>query len=86
MNRKTKGWIPWAVVAAALLASVLLVNPAQSGTMTIRITVQGRTIAATLADNAPARDFASLLPLTVTMNDLFSREKFGHSPRALDEG
>jgi hypothetical protein len=39
---------------------------------------------ATLLDNAAARDFASLLPLTVTMHDLFGREKPGALPRALD--
>ncbi len=39
--------------------------------MKIRIEVYGRTINATLADNEAARDFASLLPLTLTMNDLF---------------
>jgi len=29
---------------------------------------------ATLIDNKTTRDFISLLPLTVTMNDLFRRE------------
>lgn len=27
----------------------------------------------------------SLLPLTLTINDLFNREKFGHLPRAISE-
>src|SRR5436309_15855347 len=40
---------------------------------------------ATLADNKTARDFVSLLPLTLNMNDLFGREKFGHLPRAISE-
>jgi hypothetical protein len=71
---------------AALLGSILLVNPAQSSTMKIRMTIQGNAITATLADNDTAWDFASLLRLTLTMNDLFSREKFGHLPRALPEG
>jgi hypothetical protein len=31
---------------------------------------------ATLADSDAARDFASLLPLTLALNDLFRREKF----------
>ncbi len=26
------------------------------------------------------------MPLTLTMNDLFDREKFGHLPRAISEG
>ena len=30
-------------------------------------------------------DFASLLPITLPMNDLFRREKFAHLPRAISE-
>jgi hypothetical protein len=85
MNRK-ETWIPWAVIIAAVMASVLLVNPAQSSTMKINITINGKAMTATLIDSATARDFVSLLPLTLTMNDLFSREKFAHLPRALAEG
>jgi hypothetical protein len=39
----------------------------------------------TLRDNETTRDFVSLLPLTLTMNDLFKREKFAHLPRAISE-
>jgi len=39
-----------------------------------------------LIDSETTRDFISLLPLTLTMNDLFGREKFGHLPRAISEG
>jgi hypothetical protein len=42
----------------------------------LRVTIGGRAIEATLADSDAARDFASLLPLTLAMNDLFRREKF----------
>jgi hypothetical protein len=38
-----------------------------------------------LADSEAARDFASLLPLTLSMNDLFRREKFATLPRAISE-
>ena len=48
----------------------------------VRITVAGKSIVATLADSEAARDFASLLPLTLAMNDLFRREKFAPLPRA----
>jgi hypothetical protein len=41
---------------------------------------------ATLADNATARDFATLLPATLSMGDLFGHEKPGTLPRPLDEG
>jgi hypothetical protein len=51
--------------------------------MTIRIAVEDRVITATLGDNGTARDFAALLPLTLTMNDLFGREKFATLPRAI---
>jgi hypothetical protein len=49
----------------------------------IKLTIDSKTLTATLTDNGTARDFASLLPLTLTMNDLFGREKFGHLPRAI---
>lgn len=55
--------------------------------MKIRITVGGTAVTATLADNATARDFASLLPLTLTLEDYASTEKIGYPPRKLtDEG
>ena len=47
------------------------------------IKVSGKTVTATLMDNPTARDFASLLPLNMSMNDLFGREKFGHLQKAL---
>jgi hypothetical protein len=52
----------------------------------LRLKVPGRTITGTLIDSETARDFVSLLPLTLTMNDLFRREKFGHLPRAISSG
>ena len=51
----------------------------------IKLTTDNKFLTATLADNRTARDFASLLPLTLTMNDLFGREKFGHLPRAISD-
>jgi hypothetical protein len=51
----------------------------------LRITVGDKAIEATLADSEAARDFASLLPLTLAMHDLFRREKFAHLPRAISE-
>ena len=38
--------------------------------MPIRLTIDGRTATATLTDTLTARDFASLLPLTVEMHDV----------------
>jgi len=53
--------------------------------MKIKIGIGGKTLTAILADNETARDFASLLPLRVTMNDLFGREKYGDLPKALSK-
>jgi hypothetical protein len=59
---------------------------AQADTMKIRLKVGDQAIMATLIDSETTRDFVSLLPLTLDMNDLFGREKFGHLPRAISEG
>ena len=53
--------------------------------MKINIKISGRTLTATLADNPTAQDFVSLLPLKVSMNDLFGRERYGDLPRAISE-
>jgi len=57
----------------------------QTPAMKIRLRIDNKVLTATLADNKTARDFVSLLPLTLTTNDLFGREKFGHLPRAISE-
>src|SRR6516165_5898773 len=51
----------------------------------VRITVGGKSMLATLASSEAARDFVSLLPLRLAMNDLFRREKFATLPRAISE-
>ena len=51
--------------------------------MKIRLTVGGKAIEATLLDNATARDFVSLLPLTLTLEDYASIEKISYLPRKL---
>src|SRR3954468_17194811 len=53
--------------------------------MKININIGGKTLTASLADNATARDFASVLPLSVSMKDLFGREKYGDLRKALSE-
>jgi hypothetical protein len=53
--------------------------------MKININIGGKTLTASLADNATARDFVSVLPLNLSMNDLFGREKYGDLPKALSE-
>jgi len=54
--------------------------------MKIILKIADKEMTATLIDSETTRDFVSLLPLTLTMNDLFGREKFGHLPRAISEG
>ena len=45
--------------------------------------VRGAGFTATLEDNATARDFAALLPLTLTLEDYASTEKISDLPRKL---
>ena len=51
--------------------------------MKIRITIDGTLITATLENNVTARDFASLLPLTLTLKDYASTERISDLPRRL---
>jgi hypothetical protein len=51
--------------------------------MKIRITIGERVITATMHDNATARDFISLLPLTLTLEDYAKTEKISDLPRKL---
>jgi hypothetical protein len=51
--------------------------------MKIRLRIGNRALTGTLIGSKTAQDFVSLLPLTLTMNDLFGREKFAHLPRAI---
>ena len=49
--------------------------------MKIHLTLNhGTVISATLADHRTAEDFVAMLPLTLTLHDLFRREKFGPLP------
>ena len=51
--------------------------------MKITITVDGTHLRATLLDNPSAKDFASMLPLTLKLEDYGSNEKIGYLPRKL---
>ena len=80
--------------AAGLLFALVASEPAmaqdttvrQMDAMKIRINVEGATITATLEDNETARDFASLLPLAVTLKDYASTEKIADLPKRLTTG
>lgn len=49
----------------------------------IRLTVGETVIEGSLADNAASRDFASLLPLTLTLSDYNATEKISDLPSRL---
>ena len=49
----------------------------------MRITVNGRTLTATLEDNATTRAIAQRLPMTLPMMDLYGREMCYRFPEAL---
>jgi hypothetical protein len=51
--------------------------------MRIRMDVEGTVITATLDDNATSRDFVTLLPLTLTLQDYAAAEKISDPPRKL---
>lgn len=53
------------------------------GIMKIRMTINGKVMLATLADNASARDFYSMLPLTVSLEDHAGTEKISYLSRKL---
>ena len=74
------------MVWIAIASSLLLARPAmgqEAGTMRIRLTIDGKAVEATLLDNATTRDFLSLLPMTLTLEDYASTEKIGYPPRKL---
>jgi hypothetical protein len=72
-----------------LVASLAAVDASKASektmNMKIRISIADKVVIATVSDNATARDFVSVLPLSVSMKDLFGREKYGDLPKALSE-
>lgn len=55
----------------------------QVNAMKIRMTIEGTTVAGTLDDNEAAREFAALLPLTLTLEDYAATEKISDLPQKL---
>jgi hypothetical protein len=51
--------------------------------MKIRLTIGRTSVMATLNDSDAARDFASLLPLTLALEDYAATEKIAYLPRRL---
>lgn len=57
--------------------------PSQASLMKIRIHLNDQIVTATLYDNATARDFATLLPLSLTLEDYAGIERVADLPRTL---
>jgi hypothetical protein len=53
--------------------------------MKIRLTVGDRSISATLVDSPTSRDFLSMLPLTITLEDYAVTEKIAYLDRRLSQ-
>lgn len=51
--------------------------------MKLKITIRGKIITGTLNDSIAARDFATLLPLTLTLSDYHRIEKVSDLPKKL---
>lgn len=67
-----------------LVAFVGSVGFARAGeTMKIRMTIEGTAVTATLDENETARDFVSLLPLTLILKDYAATEKISDLPKKL---
>jgi hypothetical protein len=55
----------------------------ETNTVTIRLTINTKAMTASLSDNATTRDFLSLLPTTLTLEDYAATEKITYLPRKL---
>jgi hypothetical protein len=64
-------------------ASKIGIDTPKEGTLKIKITVGKTVLNATLLDNPTTRAFAAKLPLTLPMQDLYSREMCYRFPDAL---
>jgi hypothetical protein len=71
------------LIAPPALAAEPSPSIPEAKTMKIRLTINGHATSATLDDNATARDFLSLLPLTLTLEDYAATEKIAYPPRKL---
>jgi len=72
-----------ACVSGSSLAQTSVGVAASAFTVKIRLVVGEQVATATLYDNATARDFASLLPLSLTMTDYDIIERVATLPRKL---
>jgi hypothetical protein len=77
-------WPPVLVGGEPATASDAATTRAQQAkTMKIRMDVNGTAVTATLDDNETSREFVSLLPLTLTLEDYNSTEKISNLAKKL---
>lgn len=79
-----KSGIRW--TCRVTLMAVAMIAPTwaqQAKTMKIRMDVNGTRVTATLDDNETSRDFISLLPLTLTVEDYNGTEKISNLAKKL---
>ncbi|MCI0429882.1 MAG: cyclophilin [Rhodospirillales bacterium] len=73
-----------AIACAMALMPAMAALSQDMNTMNIRFTIDGKElVTATLMDNATARDFLALLPITLTLEDHAGTEKISYLPRKL---
>jgi hypothetical protein len=70
--------LAWAIALHAMAQ-----NSPQAGMVKIRVTINGTAFTGTLSNNPTAKDFLSLLPLTLTLEDYAATEKIAYPPRKL---
>lgn len=76
------GTVAWLACAVVLL-SAFCHGESHAHTMRIRMDVDGATVFATLDDTPQARDFAALLPLSLTLENYAGIERIAMLPRKL---
>ena len=70
-------------IDAAAQATARAISDQQVSTIKISMAAEGTAITATLVDNETSRDFVSLLPLTLTLEDYAETEKISDLPTRL---
>lgn len=74
-----------AVLLMPLLPTRATAQTSGESVMKVKMTFGGHAMTATLYDNPSARDFYSMLPLDLTIEDYSTNEKIAHLPRKLTE-
>jgi hypothetical protein len=70
-------------VAAAHAPSSPLVTPSGAAGVPVVLRFGDHAVAATLADTAPSKELAAMLPLTLELSDAWSQAKSGRLPPPL---